>query len=480
MPAIVEPPTLGPVTTLTERLAAEMASRILDGSIAPGQRIIEASFASEFGVSHSPIRDAFRILNKHGLVDISPRRGVRVAPMRGETLRGVAQLLSMLTLLAVRRWAEQGRADWPAGPAAILDDCAAQIDALAAATGKVALDPVLPAITQLCDRSASPGLAAAIAGRIAQYRFLTANHVDSGALAGTIAAWRDLADAVRNDAARDPLFPVPSLFPVPAPNDGESRAAARAFGDVAAAPLPNFPEIQAYLDDIDHFVLPDVREHPTLPGQIAARIRELIHAGDYVFGERITETELAERFLTSRGPVRDAIRILDEQGLVEIRSRRGAIVRKLPPDQLGELYDIRDGVAIMVARLAAERGPPDKRWRDLFAQGLTLMATWAVKPDLKPIVWIEMRRALSKLVYSLAGNEPASRLASEIENQLATHYVVQGAQAGRVQIVEGWRAVGEAIERSDPAAAAQAFHAMIVRSKRQALESITRSDARSD
>jgi DNA-binding GntR family transcriptional regulator len=61
MSTLAEPRLVWPVSTLTERLAAEIAGRILDGKLAAGERIIEASFASEFRVSHSPIRDAFRI-----------------------------------------------------------------------------------------------------------------------------------------------------------------------------------------------------------------------------------------------------------------------------------------------------------------------------------------------------------------------------------------------------------------------------------
>jgi DNA-binding GntR family transcriptional regulator len=417
-------------------------------------------------------------LNRHGLVDISPRRGVRVAPLHAEILLGLAQLLSTLTLLAVRRCAEHAIGTWPAAPIAILRCCADRLEGASPSpeSGAFAVDTITTSINELCDLSDSSALASAINARIAQYRFLTANRIDQQSRATMAIAWRALADAVGTDATQNPSYQAPLTFAAPGFEDTTSDLTLRAFGDAVAAPLPNYPEIQSFLDDVDAFVLPDVREHPTLPGQIAARIRELIHAGEYGFGERITETDLAERFLTSRGPVRDAIRILDEQGLVEIRSRRGAIVRKLPPERLGELYDIRDGVAMMVARLAADRGPPTKQWRELFDKGVSLMQSLALRPDLKPIVWIEMRRSLSKLVYSLARNDPASRLASEIENQLATHYVAQEQQATRDQVVSGWRAMGEAIKDCDAEAATRAVHAMVLRSKQLALDAMQHSD----
>ena len=69
-------------------------------------------------------------------------------------------------------------------------------------------------------------------------------------------------------------------------------------------------------------------ETPTLtvPEQIAARVGDRILSGTMLPGSRIGEQELADEFSVSRGPVRDALRILEREGLVTLLPRRGVIV----------------------------------------------------------------------------------------------------------------------------------------------------------
>ena len=58
-----------------------IAQNILDGSIAPGQKITEDGLASQMGISRSPVREALRELSRDGLVIIEPRRGARVGEL---------------------------------------------------------------------------------------------------------------------------------------------------------------------------------------------------------------------------------------------------------------------------------------------------------------------------------------------------------------------------------------------------------------
>lgn len=68
-------------TTRTERLAADIAERILTGELAPGERLDEARLAERYGVSRTPVREALRQLGSSGLVEVRPRRGACVAAM---------------------------------------------------------------------------------------------------------------------------------------------------------------------------------------------------------------------------------------------------------------------------------------------------------------------------------------------------------------------------------------------------------------
>ena len=79
----------------------------------------------------------------------------------------------------------------------------------------------------------------------------------------------------------------------------------------------------------------------SLPEQIAAQLASRITAGTYPPGQRIMEQALAVEFSVSRGPVRDALRLLEKDGLVTILARRGAQVTKLSIQEVREIFDIR-------------------------------------------------------------------------------------------------------------------------------------------
>ena len=79
----------------------------------------------------------------------------------------------------------------------------------------------------------------------------------------------------------------------------------------------------------------------SLPEQIAAQLAARITAGTYQPGQRIMEQALAAEFSVSRGPVRDALRLLEKDGLVTIIPRRGAQVTKLSIQEVREIFDIR-------------------------------------------------------------------------------------------------------------------------------------------
>ena len=83
-----------------------------------------------------------------------------------------------------------------------------------------------------------------------------------------------------------------------------------------------------------------------------------IDRGEFVPGERLTELDLAARFGVSRTPVREALSRLESQGVVARDTRRGLVVAALDYDQVGELYDLREVVEGLAARLAARRAAP--------------------------------------------------------------------------------------------------------------------------
>lgn len=84
------------------RISRALAERIIAGDIQPGARLRQDHIAEEFGASHVPVREAFRLLEAQGLVVSEPRRGVRVAGFSLDEVREVAEMRAALEVLALR------------------------------------------------------------------------------------------------------------------------------------------------------------------------------------------------------------------------------------------------------------------------------------------------------------------------------------------------------------------------------------------
>ena len=85
-------------------------------------------------------------------------------------------------------------------------------------------------------------------------------------------------------------------------------------------------------------------------------VMEAIRRGDYVPGARLREEEVGARLDLSRTPVREALRRLEAEGIVEHRPRAGAVVRQLSHAELVELYEMRVVLERTAAELAARHG----------------------------------------------------------------------------------------------------------------------------
>lgn len=92
----------------------------------------------------------------------------------------------------------------------------------------------------------------------------------------------------------------------------------------------------------------------TLSERVFEQIRGAIERGDIAAGSKISEPELARRFGVSRGPLREAIGRLEACGLVERRANVGARVVTLSSEGLLEIFQVREALESMAARLAAE------------------------------------------------------------------------------------------------------------------------------
>jgi DNA-binding GntR family transcriptional regulator len=98
--------------------------------------------------------------------------------------------------------------------------------------------------------------------------------------------------------------------------------------------------------------------HAPLRDKVAEEIRAAILSGHFKPGDRLIEDRLAEEFGVSRNPIREAMRTLASEGLIEVTARRGAVVASLSAQEAQELLEVRATLEAANARLASRRRDP--------------------------------------------------------------------------------------------------------------------------
>ena len=88
--------------------------------------------------------------------------------------------------------------------------------------------------------------------------------------------------------------------------------------------------------------------------EVADRVRELIEQGDLAPGERISEKQLCERFGVSRTPLREALKVLASEGLVELLPNRGTRVVRLTLKMVKDTYDLMGALEGLSGELACQ------------------------------------------------------------------------------------------------------------------------------
>jgi len=134
--------------------------------------------------------------------------------------------------------------------------------------------------------------------------------------------------------------------------------------------------------------------------RVLASLRQEIIAGSLRPGDRLVERELADRFGVSRVPVREAIRALVAEGFVHFETPRRTVVRRLTPNDVRELFELREALEVYAAGLAAERVTPEDLAR--MAELLDRAATATEAGDAELIT--DINSLLHDRIVAMAGN----------------------------------------------------------------------------
>ncbi|MDJ0827591.1 MAG: GntR family transcriptional regulator [Rhodobacter sp.] len=196
-------------------------------------------------------------------------------------------------------------------------------------------------------------------------------------------------------------------------------------------------------------------------------ILEAIDVGTYRPGDRLVESELADRFGVSRTPIREALQRLETQSLL-IRDGRSLIVASLDHNQLAELYVVRTELEGLAARLAARHAAPEeiKVLKDMVAEDRKLLRD--------PEALSRANRRFHKQIHLASHNRYLVQQLDLVHRSMALLATTSLAVEGRGEdaLAEHEELVG-AIERGD----GEAAYAALKRHISKAFETRLKRDA---
>lgn len=94
-----------------DRAVSALRQMIFSGELPPGSDHLETELADRLGMSRTPVREAALMLQAQGLVEMRPRRGIRISPVSAQDMRDIYDILTELESLAAARAAQAGYSD---------------------------------------------------------------------------------------------------------------------------------------------------------------------------------------------------------------------------------------------------------------------------------------------------------------------------------------------------------------------------------
>jgi DNA-binding GntR family transcriptional regulator len=164
----------------------------------------------------------------------------------------------------------------------------------------------------------------------------------------------------------------------------------------------------------------------TLPEQIAAVLGERILDEEIAPGSRIGEEKLAREFGVSRGPIRDALKMLEQEGLVSIASRKGTVATPLTEQDMREIFVLRAGLSEIALRGFTQHATLENLAH--FRRHLQA-AESLIEDDRRILFWVEAGDRLILFIAHNCGNSRVARMLTTLSLQ-SIRYLRRALRSG--------------------------------------------------
>ena len=219
-------------------------------------------------------------------------------------------------------------------------------------------------------------------------------------------------------------------------------------------------------------------EHPPLRrDQAFERLRDAIITGHFPPGARLIERELCEAMGVSRTSIREVLRRLEAERLIEVEPRRGPIVARLTRKQVGEIYEVRALLeAAIVRRFTVEASAENIADLRRIYEKLSVVRD---QGDVAAIV--NTTRQFSEYMMTVINHELISDIHQKLIARISVARVFAISHPGRLpQSARELAVVMDAIERRDAEAAAQSLMIYVRNAGEAALKQIDATSSGAD
>jgi len=161
-----------------------------------------------------------------------------------------------------------------------------------------------------------------------------------------------------------------------------------------------------------HAILPVVRH--TLHDELVERIRDMIIEGQLEPGSRIHEGQLGLALGVSRTPLREALKFVTSEGLIDLVPGRGGIVRRLTPRDVRNMLDVLTALETLAGRLACRNATDEEiaGVRDLHDRMMDFYA------DRQRLEYYKLNQAIHSAIAALSGNDFLAATHASIQSRL--------------------------------------------------------------
>jgi phosphonate utilization transcriptional regulator len=219
--------------------------------------------------------------------------------------------------------------------------------------------------------------------------------------------------------------------------------------------------------------------HPTitllqtssLTSVVQGELERMILSGELAPGAKLTEMALAARLGVSRGPLREAFRMLEEAGLVRTEKNRGVFVRDVPIEEALEIFEVRAAMDLHVGRkLAQTLRPAEVRELRQLADAMDRAAKAGNAPD-----YHRVNLQFHDRLVALAGNAKLVATYRKLIKELSLFRRKNLTDESMAVYAREHRQIVKAIAAGDAEAAGQAMYQHVMNSRERTLRNHEKS-----